>query len=147
MKEKIYIANDHTAVEMKQVIINFLKEKGYKIIDLGTDEGNACSYSEKGIELGEAVAKDEGSLGIALCGTGIGISIAANKVKGIRAALIYEIQTAELARQHNNANILATGARLIANDKATKLVDAFLKTSFEGGRHEERIKKINEYTK
>lgn len=147
MKEKIYIANDHTATEMKHALVKHLQTKGYQVIDLGTDTGQACSYSEKGIELGQAVVNDLGSIGIALCGTGIGISIAANKVKGIRAGLVYEEQTAKLARQHNDANIMATGARLIAVEKAINLIDVFLATPFEGGRHEERVETIDEYIK
>ncbi|ATG97657.1 ribose 5-phosphate isomerase B [Mesoplasma lactucae] len=145
MAQKIYISNDHTAVEMKKAIVNHLVDKGYEVIDMGNEDGKSCSYSEEGIALGEAVAKDKDSLGIVICGTGIGISIAANKVKGIRAGLVYELETAQLIRQHNNCNVLATGARLIAVDKAIKLVDAFLETPFEGGRHTERVNTIDEY--
>lgn len=144
-KERIYISNDHTAVEMKLAIVNHLKEQGYEVIDLGNEDGASCSYSEKGIELGQKVADDKDSLGIAICGTGIGISIAANKVKGIRAGLVYEMETAQLIRQHNNCNVLATGARLIAVDKAIKLVDIFLATPFEGGRHTARVETIDNY--
>ncbi|ATI73751.1 ribose 5-phosphate isomerase B [Mesoplasma florum] len=144
---KIYIANDHTAIEMKNAIKNHLEKKGYEVIDLGNNDGNSCNYANIGITLAEAVVADENNKGIALCGTGIGISIAANKVKGARAGLVYEVQTAELTRQHNNANILATGARLIAVDKALLLVDTFLNTEFEGGRHQERVGTIDEYNK
>ncbi|WP_027063548.1 RpiB/LacA/LacB family sugar-phosphate isomerase [Mesoplasma seiffertii] len=145
MTQKIYITNDHTAVEMKQAIVKHLQSLNYEVIDLGNNDGTSCSYANNGIELGEAVAKNQGSKGIALCGTGVGISIAANKVSGIRAGLVYETQTAELIRQHNDCNVLATGARLIAVDKAIKLVDVFLNTEFEGGRHAERIGTIDEY--
>nr|WP_026389395.1 RpiB/LacA/LacB family sugar-phosphate isomerase [[Acholeplasma] multilocale] len=143
--KKIYISNDHSAVEMKQAIVKHLEEKGYEVINMGNDDGTSCSYSNNGIELAEAVVADKDSLGIVLCGTGIGISIAANKVKGARCGLVYETQTAALIKEHNNCNILATGARLIAVDKALKLVDVFLETPFEGGRHQERIDTMDEY--
>ncbi|WP_031542467.1 ribose 5-phosphate isomerase B [Mesoplasma photuris] len=143
--EKIYISSDHTGVEMKLAIADHLKTKGYEVIIMGNSDATACSYANNGIELAEAVVSNKGSLGIAICGTGVGISIAANKVKGARAGLVYETQTAELIRQHNNANILATGARLIAVDKAIKLVDIFLSTPFEGGRHQERVEVIDNY--
>lgn len=143
--QKIYISNDHTAVEMKKDLIKHLTNKGYEMIDLGNNDSLASNYAELGIELGEHVMKDQGSLGIVICGTGVGISIAANKVKGIRAGLVYEVQTAELIKQHNDANVIALGARMIANDKAIKIVDKFLETSFEGGRHIGRVNTINEY--
>jgi len=144
-KERIYISNDHTGVEMKQAIVKHLTEAGYEVINLGTDSTEAANYAQHGIMLGEKVAADEGSLGIAICGTGVGISIAADKVKGIRSGLVYELETAQLIRQHDNCNVMATGARMIAVDKALKLVDAFLNASFEGGRHAERVKTIDDY--
>lgn len=145
MKPKIYISNDHTAVEMKKAIVKHLTEQGYQVEDLGSEDKTTCSYSEKGLLLGQAVSADKESLGIALCGTGVGVSIAANKVKGVRAGLVYELETAQLIREHNNCNVLATGARLIAVEKAIKLVDAFLASNFEGGRHTERVATIDEY--
>ncbi|ASZ08865.1 ribose 5-phosphate isomerase B [Mesoplasma chauliocola] len=144
---KIFIANDHTAIEMKNAIKNHLISKGYEVVDLGNNDGQSCNYANIGITLAEAVVAEKDSKGIALCGTGIGISIAANKVQGARAGLVYEVQTAELTRQHNNANILATGARLIASEKAILLVDTFLNTKFEGGRHQERVGTLDEYNK
>jgi len=145
MKPKIYISNDHTGVEMKQAIVKHLTSLDYKVIDLGNTDGKACSYASKGLELGEKVAGDKDCLGIALCGTGIGISIAANKVKGVRAGLVSELETAQLIREHNDCNVIAMGARMIAVAKALKLVDAFLNSEFAHGRHEERVKTINEY--
>ncbi|ATZ17714.1 ribose 5-phosphate isomerase B [Mesoplasma melaleucae] len=145
--KRIYIGNDHTAIEMKNAIKKHLIENGYEVVDVGNNDGNSCNYANIGITLAEAVVADKDSKGIALCGTGIGISIAANKVQGARAGLVYEVQTAELTRQHNNANILATGARLIAVDKAILLVDTFLNTEFEGGRHHERVGTLDEYNK
>ncbi|ATZ20634.1 ribose 5-phosphate isomerase B [Mesoplasma coleopterae] len=145
--KKIYIANDHTAIEMKNAIKEHLLGQGFEVVDLGNNDGTSCNYANIGITLAEAVVSDTNSKGIALCGTGIGISIAANKVKGARAGLVYEVQTAELTRQHNDANILATGARLIAIEKALLLVDTFLSTEFEGGRHKERVGTLDEYNK
>jgi ribose 5-phosphate isomerase B len=143
--EKIYLSNDHTGVAMKQALVRHLKAKNYEVIDLGNNDGLSCSYAEKGLTLGEQVANDPGSLGIVICGTGVGIQIAANKVKGIRAGLTYELETAQLIRQHNNCNVIALGARMIAIEKAIILVDTFLKTPFEGGRHSQRVEEINEY--
>lgn len=142
--KNIYISNDHTAVDMKNAIKKHLIEQKYNVIDLGNTDKTSCNYAANGKVLGQAVINDPNSFGIALCGTGVGISIAANKVKGIRAGLVYEIQTAKLIRQHNDANILSTGARLIAIEKAIELVDAFLQTEFEGGRHQERVDALNE---
>lgn len=148
--KRIYIASDHTGNAMRKAIFNHLREQGYHVTDLSRDEINAkgtVSYSNHGLRLGETVAGDPGSRGIAICGTGIGISIAANKVKGIRCGLTYELETAQLIRGHNNANIMATGARLIAIEKAILLVDTFLKKNFEGGRHAARVSTIDEYDK
>ncbi|QGS51496.1 ribose 5-phosphate isomerase B [Spiroplasma tabanidicola] len=140
---KIYIGNDHTAVEMKNSIVNYLLENGYEVENLGVDTSDPSDYPDLGHNVANKVANDKYSKGIIICGTGIGISIAANKVKGIRAALCYEIETTKMARKHNDANILALGARIIANQKAILLVEEFLKTDFEGGRHQNRINKID----
>jgi ribose 5-phosphate isomerase B len=139
---KIYLANDHTGVAMKQAIAQHLTSQGHEVINLGTDDTAAVNYASQGKTLGLAVANDSGAFGIGICGTGIGISIAANKVQGIIAGLVYEPQNAIVTRQHNNANIMITGARQIAIEKAIECVDAFLKTPFEGGRHEERVKTL-----
>ncbi|WP_434335334.1 ribose 5-phosphate isomerase B [Mycoplasma capricolum subsp. capricolum] len=145
MSNRIYIGNDHSAVEMKQAIVNHLKSKNYEVIDLGNNDGKSCNYAKIGQTVAEHVVKDTNSRGIVICGTGIGISIAANKVKNARAALVYEKETTELARIHNDANIIALGARMIAIPKAINLVDIFLNTPFEGGRHIERVDTLNEY--
>ncbi|UZK64398.1 ribose 5-phosphate isomerase B [Mycoplasma mycoides subsp. capri] len=145
MSNRIYIGNDHSAVEMKQAIVKHLQEKNYEVIDLGNNDGKSCNYAKIGQVVAEHVVNDTNSRGIVICGTGIGISIAANKVKTARTALVYEKETAELARIHNDANILALGARIIAISKAINLVDVFLNTPFEGGRHIERVNTLNEY--
>ncbi|AOG60013.1 ribose-5-phosphate isomerase B [Spiroplasma helicoides] len=138
----IYIGNDHTAVEMKNKIIEFLKSVGNNVINLGTDTSDSVDYPDFGKKVAQKVVEDKGSKGIVICGSGIGISIAANKVNGARAALCYELESTMLARQHNDANILALGARFIANEKAITLVKTFLETQFEGGRHQHRIDKL-----
>ncbi|WP_339029888.1 ribose 5-phosphate isomerase B [Spiroplasma endosymbiont of Cantharis nigra] len=138
---KIYIGNDHAGIEMKNQIVEFLKTKGHEVINIGTDNSHSVDYPDFGKEVAKKVVENN-TYGIIICGTGIGISIAANKVKGARAALCYEDQTTILARQHNNANILALGARIIANEKAVRLVDFFLNTEFEE-RHKNRVEKLN----
>ncbi|AGR41751.1 ribose 5-phosphate isomerase B [Spiroplasma diminutum] len=138
---KIFIGNDHAAVEMKNKIVEYLKENGHDVINIGTDGHDSVDYPDFGQEVAKKVVAEK-TFGIVICGSGIGISIAANKVKGARAALCYEDQGAILARQHNNANILALGARFIANEKAIRLVDIFLNTQFEE-RHKNRVEKLN----
>ncbi|ATZ16836.1 ribose-5-phosphate isomerase B [Williamsoniiplasma luminosum] len=147
MKENIYITNDHTGVEMKNALVKHLREQNYHVVDLGNNDGITSNYAELGIELGKKVVENPNSLGITICGTGVGISIAANKVKGVVAGLSYETQTAELIKKHNDANVISLGARLIADDKAIKIVDTFLKTKFEGGRHKERVEVLKNYAK
>lgn len=139
---KIYIGNDHTSVKMKNEIVSHLNKKGHQVIDVGVNNEDASDYPVVGKEVAKNVVGDKESLGIVLCGTGIGISIAANKIKGARAALVYDQANAVLAKQHNNANIIATGGRIVANEKAIEIVDAFLNTKFEGGRHQKRVEMI-----
>lgn len=141
---KIAIGNDHSAVEMKQEIIAHLESKGYEILNLGTDSKESCDYPSYGEKVGRAVASGEADLGIAICGTGLGISLAANKVKGIRACVCSEPYTARMSRLHNNANVLAFGARVIGIEMAKMIVDEWLATEFEGGRHQRRVDMIME---
>jgi len=140
---RIYIGNDHTGVIMKNSIMFHLQNRGLKVINLGTDTTDPVDYPDIGQNIALKVAADEKSFGIAICGSGIGISIAANKVKGIRAALCYEEKAAELARMHNDANIIALGARFIAIEKAISIVDKFLEIDFEKDRHTKRVIKLN----
>jgi len=139
---KIAIGNDHVAVEMKNHIKKYLEEKGYELINLGTDASERCDYPIYGKKVAEAVASGECERGILICGTGIGISLAANKVKGIRAAVCSEAYSARLTRQHNDANIIAFGARVIGEATAEMIVDEFLNAEYEGGRHQKRIDMI-----
>lgn len=141
---KIAIGNDHAALEMKLEIKTYLDEKGYEIIDFGTYTNESCNYPVYGKKVAEAVARKEADCGILICGTGVGISLAANKVKGIRAVVCSEPFTARLSKQHNNTNILAFGARVIGTGTAKMIVDCWLDAKFEGGRHQERIDMIME---
>ena len=139
---KIAIANDHSAVELKNIIKEHLESKGYEVLNLGTDSTESCDYPVYGEKVGEAVAHGDVDLGILICGTGVGISLAANKVKGVRAVVCSEPYSAKLSRQHNNTNILAFGARVIGIELAKMIIDEWLNAEFEGGRHQTRIDMI-----
>jgi ribose 5-phosphate isomerase B len=140
---KIALGSDHAGFTLKQLLLEKLKSEGYEVLDLGTDSLESVDYPDFGEAVGKAVAGGEADFGIACCGTGIGISIAANKVKGIRAAVVHDVSSAMLAREHNDANVLCFGARLIGDVVAFDSVDAFLSATFEGGRHEKRIAKLS----
>lgn len=144
---KIIIGNDHTAPQMKQEIMQYVKELGHEVINYGVDTTDSCDYPQIGARVGRAVADREADCGILICGTGVGISIAANKVKGVRAAVCSEPTTARLVKQHNNANIIAFGARIVGIETAKDIVSAFLEAEFEGGRHQTRIDLIHEIEK
>ena len=136
---KIAIGNDHVAVDLKKHITKYLEDKGYTVVNYGTDSTDSCDYPIYGEKVGRAVASGECDLGILICGTGIGISLAANKVKGIRAAVCSEPYSARLTRQHNNANIIAFGARVVGQAMAEMIVDEFLNAEYQGGRHQRRV--------
>ena len=140
---KIAIGSDHAGFEMKQELIEYLKSKNLSVIDKGTYSAERADYPDFGHAVANVVLNKEADFGIILCGSGVGISIAANRHKGIRAALVWNAEIAALARQHNNANILALPARFISKEEAYKSIDAFLSGKFEGGRHQERIEKID----
>lgn len=141
---KIGIGNDHSALELKAEIIELLKEKGHEVVDYGTYTADSCDYPVYGEAVARAVASGEVEQGILICGTGLGISLAANKVKGIRAAVCSEPYTAKMARAHNNCNILAFGARVVGAEMAKMIVETWLDTEFEGGRHQRRVDMIME---
>lgn len=139
MEKKIVIACDHAGNEMKDAIIAHLKELGYAVKDFGCDGTGSVNYPDYAHYVCEAVQKREAPLGILVCGTGIGMSMAANKHKGIRAALCENEFCAEMTRRHNDANVLCMGARVISVEKALSLTDIFLSTPYEGGRHDARV--------
>ena len=139
---KIGIGNDHSAVEMKQEVVKYLQELGYEVVYYGTDTTESCHYPIYGEKVARAVVAGEVDLGILICGTGVGISLAANKVKGIRAVVCSEPYSAKLSRQHNNTNILAFGARVIGVEMAKMIIDEWLNAEFQGGRHQDRVNMI-----
>lgn len=139
---KIAIGSDHGGFNLKNKIQEHLKSKGFEVQDFGTYNKESCDYPEFGKKVAKEVAAGNFDRGILVCGSGIGISISANKVKGIRAALCWNLATAELSRQHNNANVLCLGERLIDEKLALEMVDLWLKTEFEGGRHQTRVDMI-----
>jgi ribose 5-phosphate isomerase B len=144
---RIAIGSDHAGFNLKMEIIKHLEEKGYEVKDYGTYKKESCDYSDFGNAVAEAVVSSEADKGIIVCGTGIGISIAANKVPGIRAAHCTDTFTARSCRQHNDANILALGERVTGVGLALDIVDSFLTSDFEGGRHATRVNKISEIEK
>ena len=140
----IAIGSDHGGYALKQVIISHLADRGIEFRDFGTYSEESCDYPEYGEAVGRAVASGECELGIAVCGTGIGISIAANKVHGVRAAAHLRREAVRAGRRHNDANVLALGGRVIGPGLALKIVDIFLSTGFDGGRHARRLGKLAE---
>lgn len=139
---KIALGSDHGGFKLKNEIISYLKENGYEIKDFGTYTTESCDYPEYAQKVAEVVANKEFDFGILVCGTGIGISMSANKVPGIRAALCSDTFSAHATREHNNANILALGERVVGPGLAIDIVKTFLNSEFEGGRHQNRIDKI-----
>nr|NIS40382.1 ribose 5-phosphate isomerase B [Desulfuromonadales bacterium] len=137
-----YIASDHGALELKQAVIAALEERGLAYRDLGTDNGDSVDYPDFGVKVGRAVSTGEAQKGILMCGTGIGMSIVANKFPGVRAALVTDENTARMSRLHNNANVLVMGGRVVDVEQGRKLLEIWLDTEFEGGRHSRRLEKI-----
>ena len=141
---RVAIGNDHSAVELKEIIADYVRELGHEAINLGTDSTQSCDYPLYGEKVGRAVVSGEADLGIAICGTGLGISLAANKVKGVRACVCSEPYTARMSRLHNNANVLCFGARVVGSELAKMITQVWLETEFEGGRHQRRVDQIME---
>ena len=137
--KKLYIGCDHAALHMKNDLIGYLNDKGYEIEDVGPYTPESVDYPVYAKKVCDKVLADKGSLGILICGTGIGMSIAANKVKGIRAAAVSEVFSAIMTRKHNDANVLCMGARVIGIETAKMIADGFLEAEYEGGRHQKRV--------
>lgn len=138
----IVIASDHGGLELKQAICDLLTQRGIEFKDLGTNDGNSVDYPDYAALVAGSIVSGQADEGILVCGTGIGMSIAANKFPGIRAALVHDEFTAQMARQHNNANVLVLGGRILSLDVGKKLVEIWLDSDYEGGRHENRLVKI-----
>jgi len=142
-KSVIAIASDHAGVELKSLVKEALTPYASEILDLGTNSKDSVDYSDYGNAVAEAITSGKAKMGVAICGSGIGISIAANRHRGIRAALCSDGLSASLSRRHNDANVLCLGARLIGEETAKDCIDKFFTTDFEGGRHERRVKKLD----
>lgn len=142
---KIAIGSDHAGYELKEFLKEELKKKGYEITDFGAQDTTPSDYPDFGFEVAKAVSSKKVERGILVCGTGIGMCVVANKVRGIRAALVYDLYGAIQSRKHLNANVLVLGGRMTAKELAREIVDVWLSTDFEGGRHASRIKKIEEW--
>lgn len=140
--KKIAVASDHAGFQLKAQIAEHLKKAGYDVVDLGPVNEDRVDYPDFGFKLAEAIRDGQAPAGIAVCGSGIGISIALNRYKGVRCALAHDVTSAKLSRSHNDANVLALGARLIGPEVALECVNAFLNTPFEGGRHAGRVEKL-----
>ena len=140
----IALASDHAGFVLKEKIKKYLIDNNYDILDLGTNSEDPVDYPEYAHKAAHAVAEGQCEKGIVCCGSGIGMSIAANKVKGIRCALIHDVYTAEMCKKHNNANMIAMGARVVDHDEALKMVETWMSTQFEEGRHQRRIDQIEE---
>ncbi len=139
---KFFIATDHAGVDLKDWTVEYLREKGHEVEDLGPYSKERVDYPDFANKVCEAVLANEGTQGILICGSGIGMSMAANRHKGIRAALCHDAYTATVARGHNDANVLCFGERIVGKGVASSIIDAWLAGSFEGGRHEQRVAKI-----
>lgn len=142
---KLAIASDHGGYQLKEEIKAYLETRGIEVLDLGTNSEESVDYPQFGYACGEAVASGKADRGIVCCGTGIGISIAANKVKGIRCSLCTDTNMAELTRKHNDSNMLALGGRTTEVKTALEITEVWLNTEFEGGRHQRRVDMLNSY--
>ncbi len=138
----IAIGSDHAGFELKQELLNYLTSNGFTLQDMGPNSADSVDYPDFAHKVAESVETGNTTLGILICGSGNGVCITANKHHGVRAALAWEPELASLARQHNNANVICLPARFISQDKAFQIVDAYLNSEFEGGRHENRVNKI-----
>ncbi|MBR1585136.1 MAG: ribose 5-phosphate isomerase B [Clostridia bacterium] len=141
---RIAIGNDHVAIEMKKEIRAYLESKGIEMLDVGTDSPERFNYPISGYKVARLVADGKADCGVLICGTGVGISLAANKVRGIRACVCSDPYTAKLSKQHNDTNIIAFGARVIGIETAKMIVDEWLNATYEGGRHQTRVDMIRE---
>lgn len=142
----IAVGADHAGFRLKDTVAGHLRDRGFEVLDLGTNSDESVDYPDYGAAVGRAVAGDEADLGVAVCGSGIGICMAADKIPGVRAGTVHDETSARLARQHNDANVICIGQRLIGEAVALAAVDAWLAASFEGGRHSRRTAKLDELT-
>lgn len=139
---KFYIATDHAGVDLKDFSVEYLKQNGHEVVDFGPHNRDRVDYPDYAIKVAQAVLNDNSSYGILICGSGIGMSIAASRHNGIRAALCHDAYTAKVARAHNDANVLCYGERVVGKGVVESILDAWIESSFEGGRHTQRVQKI-----
>ena len=142
---KIAVACDHGGLRLKSVVLEWLEKQGYEVSDFGTYNEESCDYPDFASKAAKAVVRGDCDKGIVICGTGIGVSITANKIKGIRCALVHDVFSAKATRQHNDTNMLAMGQRVVGEGLALEIVKAWLTSDFEGGRHIQRIEKMMSY--
>ncbi len=140
---RIAVGADHAGYVLKDLLAEHLRSQGHEIVDCGTNSADSVDYPDFGAAVGREVSAGAAELGLCVCGSGIGIAMAANKIQGVRAAVVHDVTTAQLARAHNDANVLCIGERLIGSETARSVVDAWLKTRFEGGRHARRAAKLD----
>ena len=139
---KIAIGNDHAGTELKQQVLRYLEENNHTVINVGTDSDESVDYPDFAHQVGKLVNENEAEMGVVICGSGNGVNITVNKYSGVRSALCWTTEIAALARQHNNANVIAIPARFVSNTLALEMVKVFFETDFEGGRHSRRVDKI-----
>ncbi|MGL5096289.1 MAG: ribose 5-phosphate isomerase B [Planctomycetia bacterium] len=139
---KVALGSDHRGVHIKRRIANFLRERHHEVLDFGTDSEDSVDYPDFAAKVSEAVSRGDADRGVLICGTGIGMCIAANKIAGVLAACVHDDVTAELSRSHNNSNVLCLSADLLGERSIDQIVDIWMKTKFEGGRHARRVEKI-----
>ena len=144
---RISIGSDHAGFEMKEKLEEHLRDAGHEVVDVGTHDADSVDYPDLAAAVGRAVAGGEAERGVLVCGSGIGVAIAANKIDGIRAANVYDPEMARMSRLHNDANVVTMGGRYLPEEVARDIVDTFLDTTFEGGRHQRRVDKITELEK
>ena len=142
--KKIAIASDHGGFDLKKSVMDVLRDKGFEIDDLGPSSAESVDYPDYGIKLAQVIVEQKVERGIVICGTGVGMSIVVNRFPGIRGTLCSDVYTAKMCREHNDSNILIMGGRVIEKDLALELVEIWLKTEFEGGRHQRRLDKISD---
>ncbi len=140
---RIAVGSDHAGFQLKSLLVNHLEKAGHEVVDCGTTSTERVDYPDFGAAVGRAVAGGDAECGVCVCGSGIGIAMAANKIRGIRAATVHDVTSAQLAKQHNDANIICFGERLIGDVVATQSLDAYLSADFEGGRHAQRVAKLD----
>lgn len=142
--DTIVIGADHAGFKAKEELKSMLEQKGYRVVDVGTTSEESTDYPDYAVKVAQAVSSGQAKQGVLVCGTGIGMCMTANKIKGVRAALVTDEFTAEMSRKHNNANVFCAGARVVPTDTMKALLDKWLATPFEGGRHERRVRKIDD---